>query len=400
MRRSSPLALLLVACGGTEAPAPLPPDPIYEARPLVRPTGSADITLEQQGVALPVELQGQRLHVAALSGVGTLVGGEGGLYQLTTEGLELVDATPVVGLAAFEDRIVVAHATDLAVWHGTLEPSSINETLSGRTLSALYSDGADLWLGTDLGLDRIRAGRLERFMAMPSPRALGRFQGGQHLIVTEAGGAISALRETTAGVEQQVLTSESSLLAVAPGAGDRLYAVEGGALLERQAVPGDLVRYRPIALTPTAEAGATSITGLVVDPSTGFVWAIGPVLARLENGRTSLVVPPAELGVPTTITVTTDGALWLGDGARLVRIGNQGPPVTWAEIEPFHQANCQRCHAPLGTGHPLETYEVWSTEIDAIVTAVEAGRMPQDGRALTGGTVELLRRWRADGLRR
>jgi hypothetical protein len=188
MRRSSPLALLLVACGGTEAPAPLPPDPIYEARPLVRPTGSADITLEQQGVALPVELQGQRLHVAALSGVGTLVGGEGGLYQLTTEGLELVDATPVVGLAAFEDRIVVAHATDLAVWHGTLEPSSINETLSGRTLSALYSDGADLWLGTDLGLDRIRAGRLERFMAMPSPRALGRFQGGQHLIVTEAGG--------------------------------------------------------------------------------------------------------------------------------------------------------------------------------------------------------------------
>lgn len=165
-------------------------------------------------------------------------------------------------------------------------------------------------------------------------------------------------------------------------------------------MPGDLVRYRPIALTPTAEAGATSITGLVVDPSTGFVWAIGPVLARLENGRTSLLVPPAELGVPTTITVTTDGALWLGDGARLVRIGNQGPPVTWAEIEPFHQANCQRCHAPLGTGHPLETYEVWSSEIDAIVTAVEAGRMPQDGRALTGGTVELLRRWRADGLRR
>lgn len=399
MRRSLLWALLLVACGGTEAPAP-PPEPTYEGRPLVRPAGAADITLETQVVDLPAELQGQALHVAALSGVGTLVGGAGGLYQLTTEGLVLVDPAPVVGLAAFEDRLVVAHAGDLALWHGSLEPSAINEVLSGRSLSALYSDGVDLWLGTDLGLDRIRQGRLERFMTMPSPKALGRFQGGQHLIVTEANGAISALRETPAGVEQQVLTAESSLSAVAPGVHDRLYALEAGALLERQAVPGDLARYRPVALTPNAEAGATSVTGLVVDPSTGFVWAIGPVLARLEGNRVSLVVRPAELGAPTTLTVTTDGALWLGDGARLVRIGNQGPPVTWAEIEPFHQANCQRCHAPLGTGHSLETYEVWSNEIDPIIAAVEAGRMPQDGRALSEGTVEILRRWRADGLRR
>lgn len=400
MRRSLPVALLYVACGGTEPPAPLPPDPIAEARPLVRPNAAADISLEQQVVPLPVELQGQALHVAALAGVGTLVGGAGGLYQLTTEGLSLIDTGVVVGLAAFQDRIVVAHAADVAVWHGTLEPSGLNEALSGRTLSALYSDGDDLWLGTDLGLDRVRAGRLERFLAMPSPRTLGRFQGGQHLVVTEANGAISALRETAAGVEQQVLTAESSLSAVAPGVADRLYALEAGALLERQALPGDLARYRPVALTPSAEVGATSVSNLVVDPSTGFVWAIGPVLARLESGRVSLVVPPAELGTPTTTVVTGDGALWLGDGVRLVRIGNQGPAVTWAEIEPFHRANCQRCHAPLGTGHPLETYEVWSSEIDPIIAAVEAGRMPQDGRALTGGTVELLRRWRADGLRR
>lgn len=400
MRRLFAPSLLLAACGGGVDPVD-PPAPIQGPAPLVLPTASAEITLAQANYALPEALRQQPLQVATLPGVSTLVGGQGGLYEATADGLVLIDAAPVVGLATYGERIVVAHPDHVSVWHGTLEPSGLSEALAGRTLSTLGSDGVRLYVGTEEGLEKIEDGRRVHFATMPSPRALSLYEGGAYLVVTDGAGAISALRDGQGVVDQQELTAEKALAQVAPGAGDRLYALADGALLERQPADAGRVRYRAVALSPGAEAGATSLSALATDPSTGFVWAIGAVLARLENGRVSLLPAPAELSSTlNTVTVTVDGALWLSDGVRLVRIGNEGPKVTWPEIQAFHVDNCQRCHAPLGTGHLLETYEAWTAEIDRIVDAVELGRMPQDQRPLIGGTVELLRRWRADGLLR
>jgi hypothetical protein len=105
--------------------------------------------------------------------------------------------------------------------------------------------------------------------------------------------------------------------------------------------------------------------------------------------------------VVTTMTVTADGAVWISDGTILRRFGNAGRPATWDDdISAFAVNNCIRCHAPLKIAHPLDTYEAWIGEIDKIVAQLEARTMPQDGAALVGGTVDLVRRWRDEGLRR
>ena len=73
-----------------------------------------------------------------------------------------------------------------------------------------------------------------------------------------------------------------------------------------------------------------------------------------------------------------------------------------ANIVPFYQANCAVCHSvAAGIGRPsLDTYEDWSTNVARIIAAVQEGRMPNNGRQLTGGTVDLIKKWRDGGLRR
>ena len=69
-----------------------------------------------------------------------------------------------------------------------------------------------------------------------------------------------------------------------------------------------------------------------------------------------------------------------------------------ADIAPFSETNCERCHAPLRTARDLTTRETWLDNIDAAVDQMERGLMPLDGAALEGGDVSLLRRWRDGGL--
>ncbi len=150
--------------------------------------------------------------------------------------------------------------------------------------------------------------------------------------------------------------------------------------------------WRPVALTADAgDVGARGVIALATDPISGNAWIVtSDRIARAGGNTVAAMDYPAELGPPIAVRATRDGALWISDGHSLARLGDDEGPVTYAkDIAAFSANNCERCHRPLGVGHPLDSFEAWRTDIDRILTDLDEMRMPQDGAPLMGGTVEL-----------
>jgi len=101
------------------------------------------------------------------------------------------------------------------------------------------------------------------------------------------------------------------------------------------------------------------------------------------------------------LRVSADGGLWLGDGRSLARVGSEGPPIGYAShIAPMSSASCDGCHKALGTAPMvLTSYAAWVEYVDRAIVRMDARTMPPMGSTLSGGTVEVVRRWRDDGLR-
>lgn len=401
MLRRPLLLLTAAACGGTE---PQPP-PVQPAEtPIVRPASVDTISLGLSTFTLPPELAGDStLSVAELASSGVLVGGRGGLFAASDGVLTPIDSAPVRALAALEGHgIVVAGAAGLSLFDGSLQAPELAEALAGQELSALATRGGELWIGASGQLYRYTDGALESFAALPGVTTISTHSGASALVLEDGSGAITALRDDGGSFSMQPLGEEVSASAVVAASGDVLLALAGGALYARVDVDDGAVAWRPVALEASAEAvGASGVEAVTVDPTSGAAWITGgAVLSRLDRGRVAVVERPAGLGVVSASAVTLDGALWLSDGAQLVRLGSDRPPVAYAEIAAFSESNCDRCHRSLGVAHPLDSYEAWAAEVDRIVSAIDEGRMPQDGAPLIGGTVELVKRWRADGLRR
>ena len=103
-----------------------------------------------------------------------------------------------------------------------------------------------------------------------------------------------------------------------------------------------------------------------------------------------------------SVSVDMNGSLWINNGSSVTRIGTQDAPTSYAkDIASFARASCIACHfAPLGTAPmSLESRELWVENIDKIILRLEAETMPPEGNPLTGGSVELVRRWRDEGFR-
>jgi hypothetical protein len=398
-------AALLAACDATGT-AP----PGETAGPnVVRPSAVDTIAVGLAEHVLPAALvDDATLHVAELSGVGALAGGRGGLFAVGESGLTEVDPQPVLAMVAVPGSgIVVATASGVRVWNGALADSELTAALEGRVVNALATRGEALWIATDRELLVLDAGVLSKFDAVTGIVELATSAGASDIVAKDAAGVVTVLREAAGGTfTLRALSAELqagvSMRAVVPGSGSRIVALDGNALHERVAAGAEVVAWRPVALTTDeADTGATDIESIAVDPLTGAVWAIASAsLVRLDHGRVSTLARPAAMSTVRAISVTLDGAVWVSDGATLRRFGNDGPPVTYAgELAVFSENNCERCHAPLKVAHPLDSYEVWAAEIDRIILALEEERMPQDRAPLIGGTVELAKKWRADGLR-
>lgn len=372
--------------------------PVTPSVEVIRPAAVETLALALEAHPLPSALAGDAtLSIAALEGLGVLAGGASGAYLLGSNGFELLDASPVRAMVTVEERgILIGAARGLLFWDGALAESALTEAIDREEVGAMATRGDDLYLSTGSALWLLSAGELFAFDTLGAAPFVFASAAADDVIA-----GMNALRKTGDRWEIRALSEEIGAARAVPGSESRILALDGGALKQRT-VDGDAVNWLPVALsTGEDDPGATDIEQLAVDPLTGAVWVAGKnIIARIDRGRVGTIARPAELGAVKTISVTGDGALWISDETMLFRFGNPGRPITWSEdIAAFSANNCERCHAPLKVGHPLNGYSLWVSDIDRIVADLEIMKMPQDGAPLVGGTVDLIRRWRDEGLR-
>ncbi|MEQ8281062.1 MAG: hypothetical protein RMA76_36805 [Deltaproteobacteria bacterium] len=393
-RHTLPWLGLLAACGADPMTPSVTP-PSGAATAVVRPTTVVDASLARTSIALPAELDGASIRHVATLGTATLVGGPAGLFEIGVDGLAAIDPTPVSGLTTLDGvGIVVATASGVSIWNGSLEPSGLGDALATMSVDALARRGDELWLATNAELYRFVDDALVAFTALRG-HAVGTYNGASRILVETDGGYVALAEAPDGSWTTQTIDGVD---AVVPGANDRIFGLLDGALFERVSVSADEVAWRPVALTDaTEDPGAQGVTFTALDPVTGGVWfATASGYARL----TGATVERLDVDVPgaTSLLVSTDGTLFVTTDSTLERFGHDGPPVTWAnDVKPFAEANCARCHVTLGIAHPLETYAAWVEEADLIIEEIAASRMPQDGAALVGGSAELIRRWKLGG---
>ena len=398
-------ACTVAACGTEPGQAPPPPPP-PTAPEIIRPELVEAISLELVEHTLPAALaQDASLTVTASSGV-TLVGATSGLYTLDSTGFTQVHPSAVASMVAFEGLRLVANAQGLYVHGSTLTRSPINDALEQRTVTALAVQGRTLWIGTNQGLYAFEAGQLSSFDDSVSVASISTFEGASLVSVTLTDGAHHIFRDESGQWTRQVADAEVMLDRVVAGAGARAIGSAGGDLVQRVSLADDQLVWRPVATdSGDMSSGATSVEALATDPTSGAVWSVGAVnIDRLEitGDRVSKIGRPVGLGPVIATSVTHDGALWLTDGATLRRIDSSGGPVTFSNaVSAFSKANCESCHVDLGRAPmALVSYDDWVRWVDALITRVENNTMPPGGTGVTMGTVDTLRQWRADGLRR
>lgn len=408
------LAFAFIGCGVEEPPPQNPPPnnnnnnnpPITVPPPVVRPASVDEVTLGLESRTLPAQLVNDAtVDVGVLAGGVTVIGGAQGLFEIGSGGFTQIDTNAVHAVAEYAPAgLVIATSAGLQVFDGALQLSPIQEVLMSETVEALAERGAELWIGTSAGLWIYDGAELVRFDGMSAVNSIHTYSSASAVVVHE-GSAHKALRFENGAWNTQTLGDELAIERGILGPNGRIFGLKAGALFERVKV-GEKVAWRAHSLSAATDSpGATGIQAWAIDPSTGALWIVGAdSLYRIEtsDGRVSKVSRPQNLGAVIAARVTLDGGLWLSDGTSLHRVGNAGEPANYASnIVPFAEANCIRCHATVGgiARPPLDTFESWVANIGKIITVLDEGRMPADQQPLRNGTVELIKKWRDDGLR-
>lgn len=383
------LILPLAACGGS--------GPDAESPQIQRPRQVDVLALPEQCYAVPGQGLGG-LSVAHSATLGHLIGGSGGLFTATSEGVERLDPDPVTAMAVHEpEGVLISSASGLALYSGGLATSPLSEALGDRSVVSVAERAGELWLGTSDGLLQWREGELYRFDDMQSVLHISTFSNSSRVLVTTSLG-LYLLSETKDGWVQVDLQAEFPVETAFTLADGTVLGIKAGALYRRVS-QAEGISWRPQAVDPEGPA-LTSIDAVGQDPERGAVWvAAADKVYRLDGPQVAVQARPEGLGTITQLAVDELGALWLTDDRELMRLGTEAAPVTWqSAVSKFSADNCERCHAPLGNAHPLDTFEAWSLEAGAIIGALENMTMPQDKAPLIGGSADTIRRWQEDGL--
>lgn len=396
-------AASLAACDASPTHDRAASEPDSPGEIVVRPVSVDVMEMSVEEHPLPESLRGDPdLEVASLMGVGTLVGGRGGLFELSGDGFEPIATAPVLDLAeAGSAGIAVVSTEGLAVWNGTLESSPLTGALSGARIRAIAVRGSEVWLGTDQDLFLLDEDLLSSFSGVRGVSSIATFEGARDIVFGTDEGAFTVLQATVDGYITRSLTDEIAASRAVPEKNGRIIALGDGVLRARLPLSEERAVWRRIALTQdSTDEGATLIEMIALDPLAGSVWAFSSSkLWRLDGDRVAEVKVAPGMGTLLAASVTSDGSLWISDGTVLRRFGGRAVPITYeANVAAFSRDNCERCHREGGIARSLTTYEAWLENIDLAVLTLEERRMPLDGAPLVGGTVELLKEWRANGL--
>lgn len=383
----------------TLAERPELPEPIV--KPAILTPTIGDIQLQAKTTDLPAELsKDPSLSLGNLEGTGFLLGGKAGLFQIKEGKAEKVDSTSVIGIAPWEGRsFVVAQRDRLALWDGSLQPTRFHEQMDGSPFTALAARGdKELWLGTTTGLWQFADPDLQKFPAIGGVKRLVTLPNAPWLLIQDTTDAFHLLRRAPDGSWQKLsFASEGiSLQDFLPFGDQKFWGLTDQGLALR--LPkDDQAAWWPFRLKPNTEGAETlAIQRLAYDPSSQLTWAItSQELYRLDQEQVGRLARPSGMGEIVTAFPSADGSLWLADAAKLYRIGQDGPPVSYAkQIQPFLEQNCNRCHvSPGGVAFSLTSFDDAKKWAFQMVTEITAKRMPPDERPLIGGDAETLRRW-------
>ena len=387
---------LMVGCGGEEGSSPVQSGDA----PVIRPATVESLALDLSQQTLPAALGGADLLLARDVSLGTIAGGQGGLFLQGAGGFEQIDEAPVSGVVALAGvGILIGREEGLRIWDGALKGTSLDDAIEGP-VTALAARGDEVWIATGEALFLLGGEALSAFEGLGGITSISTFAGSSDVLLRDAEGELMVLRAEGESWSIKALSGEPVQDAL-PGAGDRILGLDGGALVERVEVGGGEVAWRRVALSEDVQdEGAEGIEAIAVDPGSGALWVVdGAKVARIEGGTVSSAARPEGMGEVVQALVTGGGVLWLSDGSGLWSAGGEGETISFeTHIAPFSAANCERCHVENGVARLLVTYDNWVEESAGILTQLETGAMPADGRALVGGSADLVRRWIEGGL--
>jgi len=395
--KTIPVLGLVMACG-TE-----PVEPVAQELPVLRPTQVQTLSLEHTMTPDTSTLNASGLLAIGRFGALTIVGGNSGLYEITSTGLKQVDTQAVTAIASYGSTgLVVANAEGLFVFSGTLQQSPVTEVLGGAKITALAVRDEQLWIGTDLGLYVYENQTLHSFDETMNVVSLQSFTSGKDMVVQTKQG-FEIYRLVNDAWTRLTVAEDVNFTNVAPGTSSRIIGVSAGTLLQRVELENNKAAWRALATnTDENDPGARGVEGIVTDPTTGAVWVIeAATLTRIDpsEGSVSRMPRPTSLVSIQSTAVSSDGALWIYDGTQLHELGQTGGIVTYETIKALSAASCNDCHKSLGTAPmALDNYEQWVIYVDKIIERLDNDSMPPPGTALVGGTADTVRQWKALGM--
>ncbi|TNE43260.1 MAG: hypothetical protein EP343_34190 [Deltaproteobacteria bacterium] len=343
--------------------------------------------------------------LGSVKSLGTLIGGDSGLFHLGNNTLRDIDNDSVVGIAPWRGKfLVIAQKKQLLVWDSDLHESKLDSSFGEQnivTLSAQFDD--TLWIATKEALWRLKDKEMVAYESLNNVVELHTFLGSALVVARRGDGSFFVLGTDTEGELRvnELQTNAPSLQSLVPAPDGTLWGMSGGKLVRRKPSGDGFVwddvswgEWSPEPGKLQETVGAIQHMGL--DVNSGRLWLVTEKAIVAILGKQLQWTPrPEALKEIKAISATLDTTFWISDGTKVHRfVRTESTEISYeGQIATFMKNNCLRCHADVGPGRPLNTYETVKTYTESIIKQLEQNLMPPDQKPLVGGDVLLFKRW-------
>lgn len=391
----------------TNEPPPIPGE--------MKPKVWGSLQLGSRSYPLPEGMKDDPTFVMTLMGKDIWIGGKAGLFRWSNGAFSKFNTEPVVGLAVWEVEkgstgLLIARPSGLfLLYKQTIAPSSLNYKLKEKEeVRVLASRNAnDLWIGTNQGLRQYKGGKFLSFPNFKDVTSIYTYPNAKELVV-KAGSSIVVMREDGDSWNTKALESEvkdHKMDQIMPWKDGQFWGISKDTLYFRKKTD-DSAAWWPFRLRKGKDASKDwTPQAITFDPGAGamWVWAKEGVL-RLDEAEARELALKEKPNSMQFFRVGADTALWMSDGKSLIRVGQEGPPVTYAnDVKPFMEQSCLKCHKQGGIAEflKLDTYDLVRKSITRMIFRIESKEtpMPPPPDQLVGGDAETLRRWIQGGYR-
>ncbi len=343
--------------------------------------------------------------LGSVKSLGTLIGGDSGLFHLGNNTLRDIDNGSVVGIAPWRGEfLVIAQKNQLLVWDSDLHESQLDSSFAKQdivTISAQFDD--TLWIATKDALWRLKDKEMVSFESLKGVVNLHTFLGSAFVVAKRDNGNFFVLGTDPQGELRvnELQSSAPSLQSLVPAPDGTLWGLSDGKLVRRRPTVDGFVwqdvswsEWSPEPDKLQESLGAIEHLGL--DVNSGRLWLVTENAIVAILGKQLQWAPrPEVLKDVKTITATLDTTFWVMDGSKVHRfVRTESAEISYeGQIATFMKNNCLRCHADVGPGRPLNTYESVKALTESILKQLEQNLMPPDQKPLVGGDALLFKRW-------